>query len=179
MTTLEHLHRERERHGLLSRKRMPHIFLVRQELLACHESTLPPGLFFSLRRTGKERIYSASKRMNVRVPHPSRLCEGWDVKFQRPSFHQPAYLTTSKVTPCFGILEVNTPERCPKSFCFQTSRTLPPLLNPISLRSTDTSRVLQLRLKSPTATRPPLSGLVQTSRSPLSYKRSPCFPSAS
>src|SRR6266851_489226 len=192
MTTLEHLHRERERHGLLSRKRLPHIFLVRQELLACHESTLPPGLFFSLRRTGRDRIYSASKRMNVRVPIlrvfangvPVELAqwgeEGRDVKFQRPSFHQPAYLlTTSKVTPCFGILEVNTPDRRPKSFCFQTSRTLPPLLNPISLRSTDTSRVLQLRLKSPTATRPPLSGLVQTSRSPLSYKRSPCFPSAS
>ncbi len=66
-------------------------------------------------------------------------------------------LTTSKVTPCFGILDVNTPDRRPKSVCFQTSRTLPPLLNPISLRSTDTSRVLQLRLKSPTATRPPLS----------------------
>jgi hypothetical protein len=44
MTTLEHLNCERESHGLLSRKRLPHIFPVRQEFLARHESTLPLGL---------------------------------------------------------------------------------------------------------------------------------------
>jgi hypothetical protein len=39
MTTLEHLNRKRKRHGLLSRKCLPHMFLVCQELLARHEST--------------------------------------------------------------------------------------------------------------------------------------------
>jgi hypothetical protein len=45
MTTLQHLNRERERHGLLTRKCLPHMFLVRQQLLARHHSTFRLGLF--------------------------------------------------------------------------------------------------------------------------------------
>src|SRR3981189_2426907 len=45
---------------------------------------LPLPALPSLEETGTERIDSAS-RLNARVPHPSRLCEGWDVKFQPSS----------------------------------------------------------------------------------------------
>jgi hypothetical protein len=44
MTTQEHLHRERESHGLLPGQCLPHKFLIRPEFLACHKSALLPGL---------------------------------------------------------------------------------------------------------------------------------------
>jgi hypothetical protein len=56
MTTLEHLNRQHERHGLLARERLPHMFLVRQKLLARSYIHLPPGLFLSLRRTGTDEF---------------------------------------------------------------------------------------------------------------------------
>src|SRR5277367_538708 len=42
MTTQEHLHRERESHGLLPGECLPHMFLIRPEFLACHK-TFPPA----------------------------------------------------------------------------------------------------------------------------------------
>jgi hypothetical protein len=44
MTTQEHLHRERESHGLLPGQCLPHKFLIRLEFLACHKSAILPGL---------------------------------------------------------------------------------------------------------------------------------------
>jgi hypothetical protein len=47
MTTQEHLHRERESHWLLTGERLPHMFLICPEFLACNKSDLLPGLIDS------------------------------------------------------------------------------------------------------------------------------------
>src|ERR1700722_2083897 len=143
-----------------------------------------PVIHHGWRRHRRREIRRRSRRTRLRLqnprvkraktagmPHPSRGWRWMGCKFP------PHYLpTTSKATPCFGILEVKTPVCRPRSLAFHTSRTSAPALNPISPRSTDTSRTLQLRLNSPTATLPPLRGFAHTSRSPPSYKRSPCRP---
>jgi hypothetical protein len=69
MTRLEHLKRQRERHGLLARERLPHMSWFVRSFLARSYIHLPPGLFLSLRRTGTERIYSAPGSMNLPLTH--------------------------------------------------------------------------------------------------------------